>query len=38
MIGTVIKYGASIVAVGLVLFVILMSLGYLDYWITEVFG
>lgn len=38
MIGYILKYGAIIVAAGLVIFVILMSLGYLDYWITEVFG
>lgn len=38
MIGAILKYGTIVVAAGLVLFAILMSLGYLEYWITEVFG
>lgn len=38
MLGIVIKAAAFIIAVALVLFALLMAMGYLDFWVAEVFG
>lgn len=38
MIGAILKAAAIFMAGALVLFALLMAMGYLDFWVAEVFG